>query len=166
VHHSPASAHVTKRRRQGGHNRPSTGRPQQTGGQGRAMAVAAATEALDRKTRRCRPALALDQKNRGSKASLNPSTPASCSKTMVPRRGGAARRREARGKKMRDGKKPAASRMGNDGRSAQIYAHIHPICQLLKDGEVGWEIIGECFFFFFLKKQGWGREMGNYWRCS
>jgi len=142
VHHSPASAHVTKRRRQGGHNRPSTGRPQQTGGQGRAMAVAAATEALDRKTRRCRPALALDQTNRGSKASLNPSTPASCSKTMVPRRGGAARRREARRKKMRDGKKPAVSRMGNDGRSAHIYAHP-PNLPIVKR---------------------WGSRMGNYWR--
>jgi hypothetical protein len=22
------------------------------------------------------------------------------------------------------------------------------------------------FFFFFSKKQEWGREMGNYWSCS
>ena len=43
--------------------------------------------------------------------------------------------------------------MGNDGRSAYIYAHIHPICQLLEDGEVRWETIGEYFFYFFQKNK-------------
>ena len=35
----------------------------------------------------------------------------------------------------------------------RIFTHIHPICQLLEDGEVRWETIGEYFFYFFQKNK-------------
>jgi hypothetical protein len=49
---------------------------------------------------------------------------------------------------------------------AYFYAQGMSICQLLGDGILEWEIVGECFFSFFKKKQGWGRVIGNCWRLK
>jgi len=46
-----------------------------------------------------------------------------------------------------------------EGRSgAYFYAQGMSICQLLGDGILEWEIVGECFFSYFKKKNKDGEE--------
>ena len=77
----------------------------------------------------------------------------------MARRSGRAGR-SPREKKTREG--------GGSGvrKAAYFYAQGRSIWQLLEDGELGWETIGDYFFLFSPKDQRWGREIKNYWRCS
>ena len=42
---------------------------------------------------------------------------------------------------------------GERRKCAHFYAQGNPICQLLRDGKLEWETIGEWFFGFFSKKK-------------
>jgi hypothetical protein len=52
------------------------------------------------------------------------------------------------------------------GTRAYICALDREICQVEKDGELGWQTIGEGFFSFCQKNYGWRRRLSNCWRCS